>query len=389
MKRSPKSRTILRLPSRLGPLLALFQRTPVVQWLLPEAKFISSAGLGEITKWTVATVAGLGAYDSVSGASAITQIAPQGGSTTVDTAVGANLQFLYQITGNLNTAQSWSVDGEMPPGLVHANTTDSNFDSISGVLTQQGEFNVITTAWQQPNQTGLSLSQTFTINVGPAVITSHPASVTIASGSTATLTVGATGSGLTYQWYNSATPGTASLINGATSATYTTPALTAPATYRVRVTRGTITSFSNPATVTIGTADPFQDWRTARFTSTQLADATISGPNADPDGDSFNNTTEYIFGTEPLTRDASPLAMSLYDKSVILTFTLRPATGTGYAGKTRHYTLESSTTLGSGSWSHHRNGFRQDISGNGETLTSIEGRPDAPMFYRLKVWLTP
>ncbi len=387
MKGSRKSRIMLRLPSRLGPLLALFQRTPVVQWLLPEAKFISSAGLGEITKWTVATVTGLGAYDSVSGASAITQVAPQGGSTTVDTAVGASLNFLYQITGNLNTAQSWSVDGEMPPGLVHANTTDSNFDSISGVPTQQDEFNIIVTAWQQANQTGLSLSQTFTINVGPAVITSHPASVTIASGTTTTLSVGATGPGLTYQWYNSATPGTGSLIDGATSASYTTPALTAPSTYRVRVTRGSIVSFSNPATVSIGSADPFQDWRAAHFNPTQLADPAISGPTADPDGDGVTNTTEYIFGNLPLTREPSPLALALSGANATLTFTAKAATGTGYAGKTRHYALETSTTLGTGGWSSP-SGYA-DITGAGQTVTFSEARPATPKFYRIRVWLTP
>lgn len=377
-----------RIPSRLGPLLALFQRTPVVQWLLPEAKVLGTAGLGEITKWTVATVAGLGAYDSVSGAtSVITQYLPVEGSPTVDTAVGASLQFIYQITGNLNTAQSWSIDGDIPPGLTHGNSTDSNFDYIGGVPTQEGEFTVITTAWQMANNTGISHSQSFVINVGPAVITSHPASITIATGTTTTLSVGATGPGLTYQWFNSATPDGASAITGATGSSYTTPALTANKTYRVLVARGPIKSYSNPATVTIGTPDPFQTWRAAQFNATQLADPAISGPTADPDGDSFNNTTEYIFGTAPLTRESSPLALTLSGTNVSLTFNARAATGPGYAGKTRHYAIDSSMSLASGTWASPSG--NSDIIGAGQPVTFTEAKSSTPKFYRLKVWLTP
>ncbi|RYD34230.1 MAG: hypothetical protein EOP87_09605 [Verrucomicrobiaceae bacterium] len=386
MRGTTHSRFLRRVPSRLGPLLALFQRSPVAQWLFPETKLIAAAGLGEITKWTAATVAGLGAYDSVSGAtSVITQLYPDYGATTVDTAVGASLEFSYMITGNLNTAQSWSVDGEMPPGLVHANSTDRNDDSINGVPTQQGQYTVIVTAWQQANQTGLSKSEPFIINVGPAVITRHPASVTIPSGSTAILTVEATGPGLTYQWFDTASPSTP--INGASASTYTTPALTATTTYQVQVTRGTIISLSNPATVTIGAADPFQEWRAAQFNAIELADPTISGPSADPDGDTFSNATEYVFGTTPLTRGPSPLAMSLSGSNVSLSFTAKAASGTGYAGKTRHYALESSTTLGSGAWSSPE-GYA-DITGSGQTVTFSEARPATPKFHRIRVWLTP
>lgn len=403
MKRFQKTHFVRKASSRLGPLLMLFQRSPVVQWLFPEVKIIGSAGLGEITKWTVATVAGLGAYDSVSGASEITQLRPYPGSTTVTTAVGASLAFiqdttpgqfistgfLYQVTGTIGTAGSWSLDGDLPPGLTHANPTNNSVNSITGVPTEEGDYPIIVTAWRDANQTGPSLSQPFLISIGPAVISTHPASVTISSGATATLGVTAesNGSTLSYQWFKGTTPTAAGKIANATGATFTTPSLTATTSYLVKVARDGIVSFSNPATVTIGTPDPFQDWRMGQFNSSQLADTNISGPSADPDGDTFTNATEYVFGTNALARESSPLSMTTSGANISLSLTARSATGAGYAGKTRHYAIETRTDLVSGGWSSPA-GF-SDITGSNQTVTYTATRSAIPTFYRLRVWLTP
>src|SRR6185436_4792292 len=53
-----------------------------------------------------------------------------------------------------------------------------------------------------------------------------------------------------YQWY-SGTAGGGTLINGATSASYTTPPLTSAANYWVKVTSGTCSTNSTTATVSI------------------------------------------------------------------------------------------------------------------------------------------
>lgn len=44
---------------------------------------------------------------------------------------------------------------------------------------------------------------------------------------------------------------------------------------------------------------PFEAWRAEKFTSGQLADLLVSGPDADPDGDGWNNFAEFTFGMEP------------------------------------------------------------------------------------------
>ncbi len=101
---------------------------------------------------------------------------------------------------------------------------------------------------------GTSNSLTLTVTAGvPASITTQPNSQTIASGTTATMSIVANGSPtLTYQWYVGASGNTASPIGGATSSGYTTPSLTTATSYWVRASNGFGTADSNTATITIG-----------------------------------------------------------------------------------------------------------------------------------------
>lgn len=58
-----------------------------------------------------------------------------------------------------------------------------------------------------------------------------------------------------------------------------------------------------------GAGIAFQDWKSSRFTAEEIADAAVSGPTADPDGDGVNNFLEYAFGLDPMTpaRDGLPV----------------------------------------------------------------------------------
>jgi len=86
----------------------------------------------------------------------------------------------------------------------------------------------------------------------------------------------------------------------------------------------------------------FSSWRTARFTSGELADANISGPNADPDGDGYPNLLEYALGLEPKSADSTGLPeLGTTATDWVYTYT-RPADRSDLA-----YTVEVSTDLGS------------------------------------------
>ncbi len=86
-------------------------------------------------------------------------------------------------------------------------------------------------------------------------ITSHPQSQTIQSGQTATLSVGATGTDpKTYEWREVVPGGSSPAPGFRTGAQYTTPALTAAASYFVVVTNCGGSVNSNTATISVGSA---------------------------------------------------------------------------------------------------------------------------------------
>ena len=107
-----------------------------------------------------------------------------------------------------------------------------------------------------------SATATITVTAPPPAgtapsIAAQPQSQTITSGQTATLSVGAGGTGpLSYQWYQGSSGATSSPIGGATGPGFTTPALTATTSYWVRVSNAFGTADSGTATVTVNAPPP-------------------------------------------------------------------------------------------------------------------------------------
>jgi formylglycine-generating enzyme required for sulfatase activity len=107
-------------------------------------------------------------------------------------------------------------------------------------------------------------------------ITTQPASATIISGVTTTLTVAASGTGpLSYQWYQG-TVGTTTTPVGTNSSSFTTLALTESASYWVRVSNAAGTVDSTAATVTVNAAPPTITTQPASTTITSGSTATLS-----------------------------------------------------------------------------------------------------------------
>jgi hypothetical protein len=108
------------------------------------------------------------------------------------------------------------------------------------------------------NSCGHADSDTATITVVPCTwpsITSHPQSQTIQNGLTASMSVSASGTPpLSYQWYQGSTGIISNPISGATSSSYTTPALTQTTLYWVRVSNSCGSANSNTATITLALA---------------------------------------------------------------------------------------------------------------------------------------
>jgi hypothetical protein len=145
------------------------------------------------------------------------------------------------------------------------------------------------------NGAGSVVSNTATLNVmtpTTLTITSNPSSVSVYATQTATFAVSASGTGtLSYQWYTG-TPGSGTMISGATSSTYTTGALTTSNSgtkYYVTVTDPNCTNTtltSTAATVTVTNTDTAvpptiiiqPTGQTASVDGTATFSVTASGP---------------------------------------------------------------------------------------------------------------
>ncbi len=228
-----------RACKRYGSFLLLFQRSPAAQVLLPEVQFLtSSAGL-ETAKLAIATVVGLGAFDSVAGATTVAQVAPDADSRVVPVTAGGNFGGVFKIVGGGgHTPQSWSVSaGTLPSGLT-LNSQKGKTTTMTGTTNQTGDFNVTLRAWEGKSFNGRSASGAFTIRVTaatPVSLSQQPLPVTIFGGETAKLTVVATGgTPITYQWYQGNVGDTSTPVGG-NSPSLTTPVLNETQSFWVRV----------------------------------------------------------------------------------------------------------------------------------------------------------
>jgi len=168
--------------------------------------------------------------------------------TAVNLFDGQNQQFAATLTGNSNTSVTWSIS----PANVGSISSIGFYSAPTSITTQQ---NVTVTA---TSVAAPSVSAAATVSLypqAPPAITQQPQNSTAAVGQTATFSVSALGTGLSYQWQSEALgAGSFSSIAGATSGTYTTPAATLSnngTQYECIVTNAQGSVTSNAATLTV------------------------------------------------------------------------------------------------------------------------------------------
>lgn len=182
--------------------------------------------------------------------------------------------------------------------------------------------------------------QEFSAAVAAPTISAQPSGSTIAYYATANLSVTATGTGLTYQWYEGASGVTTTPVSGATSSTLTTPALTTSTSFWARITNAGGSVDTEAAAITVlPPPTPLESWADSH---------SLSGPDAaagaDPDGDGMVNLLEFALGNSPTlaTQSNQPTATMPDNNTLALTF--------HRATDSVRYIVEASTTLTPGSW---------------------------------------
>lgn len=138
-------------------------------------------------------------------------------------------------------------------------------------------------------------------------------------------------------------------------------------------------------TVTVTRQSAIASWRNFHFNTTENSGAAADAE--DPDGDGLINAQEYVFGTVPTTPDAgSLLTIGATGSNCMLAFTAARASGTGYTGLTRHYTVETTTDLTNpASWTPVTD--YSNIVGTNQSVTITSPIGAVKCFYRLKAWL--
>jgi choice-of-anchor C domain-containing protein len=154
------------------------------------------------------------------------------------TAGSNSSDFTFNVTGFSRTNMGW---------------TPTSLTFVAQTPAQRIQFQSLNAGDRGPALDNVSLVLTDAPIVGtPPEITTQPTNQTIPNGTTATLTVAATGSPApNYQWYQGATGVTTTPV-GTNNSSFTTPSLTSATSYWVRVSNGIGTAAnSNTAVVTI------------------------------------------------------------------------------------------------------------------------------------------
>ena len=360
----------------------LLNKGAATHFITYESHFVGSAAITQIVKWSSVAVAGLGTYDAVSGATQITQIAPSSGSSTVPAKAGELLNLVYQITGAPHRARSWAVIGELPEGLNHLNTTNSNTDGITGIPTQPGTYRIRVRAYKGSNNSGYNYTKTFNIEVAPSseppIISNQPENITVSSVQEAILKVGASGNGIKYQWYKGESGITSRPVPGANNQSLKVGPLKEDSNYWVKISNDS--GSVNSQTAKIKVVDNYTSWAEQQFG----LDPELTDPKNDNDGDGLTNEYEYLIGSSPVEQNVdSETEISIEDSLIKLSFMTKSAQGDGYAGLERIYSVEESNDISKDSWKAVA-GY-QNVVGNGQKISLSKAINDVKKYYRLKV----
>jgi hypothetical protein len=124
------------------------------------------------------------------------------------------------------------------------------------------------------------------------------------------------------------------------------------------------------------------EWENAYFGSTG------QNPDADPDVDGLTTREEFEAGTDPVRPDEPPnLGISRIEGRSAITFEARAASGPGYAGLQRRYTLESAAEVPGPSSNWTPEPAVNDLPGTGQQVQVTPIVTDHSRFFRLRLRL--
>lgn len=250
----------INLPGAI--LMLLLQRTPALSLLGTTEEIVIASPMGTVLKSIAASIAALGAVNTLVGA---TPLVPSTGTASgITVAAGSSVNVFYTVNGTQTPPMSWHITGTVPAGLNFSgltNTGSVNVGSLNltGTPTTAGVYPVTLQTFEFTNTGGIGspvYNYTITVTGSAAnsapVFTTQPTSKTVTAGQSASFTAAASGTPApTFQWQKGNVA-----INGATSSSFSIANVAAgdAGDYTVVATNSAGSATSNVATLTVGTA---------------------------------------------------------------------------------------------------------------------------------------
>jgi hypothetical protein len=273
---------------------------------------IASAGAADAGIYSVIVTGTCGVVTSANAAltvNAVTVITTQPASQTV--CAGTAFSFTVAATGT-SLGYQWKKDGTNITGA-----TSATYSVTSATAASAGVYTVVVTG---TCGTITSANATLTVNAVTAITTQPAATLAVCAGTSASFTVAATGTSLTYQWKKGGTD-----IAGATSATYTIASTSATdaATYTVVVTGtcGTVTSSNAVLTVNSVTVISTQPAATQTVCAGTAATFTVAATGTALSYQWKKNGTDITGATSATYSIASTTAADAATYTVVVTGT--------------------------------------------------------------------
>jgi hypothetical protein len=211
----------------------------------PDAGFVGTDTF-TFAAWDGSTNSNLGTVSvAVTAATCTLNITATAAPTTV--VIGQSVTFSASVSSSAGCSGSLAYDWDFGDGTAHSSlASPTHTYTVAGSYTWK-----LTLSMAGAAVTGTGPMTVLASCTAPA-ITTQPASQTVASGGTATLSVSASGTApLTYQWYQGSSGDTGAPISGAMSSTCNTGALAASTSYWVRVSNPCGSADSATAVITI------------------------------------------------------------------------------------------------------------------------------------------
>lgn len=263
------------LPGAL--LLVLLQRFPALRVAATADQALIGSRAGAILRSALATAASLGAVHALAGA---TQFVFSRAQPVTGTAGTGFAPLVFTVTGALTPAGSYRITN-LPPGLMVNGATpagllNASSGIITGTPTAAGTFTTTILAYEFSNAQGDTFGPTtlqFAIAPGAATapqFTLQPVGQSVVVGTDVTFAAAATGSPApSFQWRRNGTE-----IRDATSASLSLSKvqLSDAADYSVVISNSAGSATSNPATLSVTSAD-----RTARLSNLSVRTTMAAG----------------------------------------------------------------------------------------------------------------